>query len=507
MSKALSLAIHPGQGLGHITLGSSLHETLSSLKSQPSVFQTIDIFYSPSEPLSTPVILNLPKNGFRLRFDGPTQRLRLIEILDFSLNSFTYDNKALIKSSDDVTAGRRLDFRQIYDRLFGPTFPGEYIPPDLKSGSDQGSYVLSYPGIAFTFPLQDSAWSRKHDFVSLLSSSSAGPAKSFAIFDGPSWQEARTQLYLKACPNPREWSAHSRGKDMRPEEIDHVAVKGDGVSDVFRRNASTFQIVLNQTTPQDLLTELGPPDAIYRKSDRRLSIHKTRDKSHSRARSSGYESTDTGRSSYTNQDDSDDQGRPKGDEFLADAAAECFYNYFHHGIDVFVSRPTERVKKGMGGVSHGDERAEIFEPDQLVATKILLHGNIPGSYPFNRYRRCRWTIRSDSVETDEDNVLTSEMSFGELSEQLQHGFQNDAAYDGKSNNFQQGMVLNRGWGNSPGSSCELLGGWEESDKAERRASKSGGEDGPGLGNTTLYGFPGMVFEVLKNDKVSCLTIY
>lgn len=506
MSKAPNLAIYPGQGLGHITLGSALHETLSSLKSQPNVFPTIDIFYSPSEPLSTPVILNLPKNGFRLRFDGPTQRLRLIEILDFSLNSFTYDNKALIKSGDESAAGRRLYFRQIYDRLFGPTFPGEYIPRDSESGSDHGSYILSYPGIAFTFPLQDSAWSTKHDFVSLLSSSSARPAKSFAIFDGPSWQEARKQLYLKACPNPRDWSAHSRGKDLRPEEIDHVAVKGDGVLDLFRSNASTFQIVLNQTRPQDLLTELGPPDAIYRKSDRRLSIHKTRDKSRSRARSSGYESTDTGRSSYTNQDDSDGQGIQKADESLADAAAECFYNYFHHGIDVLVSRPTERVNRRVG-VSDGEERVNVFEPDQLVATKVLLHGNIPGSYPFNRYRRCRWTIGSYSGGSDEDNVLSSEMSFRELSEQLRHGFQDECAYEGKSDNSQQGMVLNRGWGNSPGSSCELLGGWEEGDKAEQRAGTSSGEDGPGLGNTTLYGFPGMVFEVLKNEKVSCLTIY
>ena len=31
-------------------------------------------------------------------------------------------------------------------------------------------------------------------------------------------------------------------------------------------------------------------------------------------------------------------------------------------------------------------------PDRLVATKLVLHGNIPGSYEFNRHRRCRWDI-------------------------------------------------------------------------------------------------------------------
>jgi len=66
------------------------------------------------------------------------------------------------------------------------------------------------------------------------------------------------------------------------------------------------------------------------------------------------------------------------------------------------------------------------------------------------------------------------------------------------------MVLNRGWGDSPESSVELLGGWEEG-----VGEKGGGHgDGvQGLGNTELFGFRGMLFEVLKNDTVSCLTIY
>ncbi|PHH71342.1 hypothetical protein CDD83_5211 [Cordyceps sp. RAO-2017] len=64
---------------------------------------------------------------------------------------------------------------------------------------------------------------------------------------------------------------------------------------------------------------------------------------------------------------------------------------------------------------------------------------------------------------------------------------------------QRGMVLNRGWGDSPGSSCEFLGGWEES--GARRA-EAGGES-----TTTLYGFPGLVFEVLKNDYVNTVTVF
>jgi hypothetical protein len=72
------------------------------------------------------------------------------------------------------------------------------------------------------------------------------------------------------------------------------------------------------------------------------------------------------------------------------------------------------------------------------------------------------------------------------------------------------MALNRGWGDSPGSSCELLGGWDEaSGKKSRFANPgSGMVDGAGdVGNVELFGFPGMVFEVLKNGAVSALTVY
>ena len=64
---------------------------------------------------------------------------------------------------------------------------------------------------------------------------------------------------------------------------------------------------------------------------------------------------------------------------------------------------------------------------------------------------------------------------------------------------QRGMVLNRGWGDSPGSSCEFLGGWEES--GARRAETNGDS------TTTLYGFPGLVFEVLKNGYINTVTVF
>ena len=191
MAPVQGMQIHPNRGLGFLgglsccpflclpyidytlALGASLHEILSKLKAQPQTYPTIDLSYSPLSPLTTPVILNLPRNGFRLRFDGAEQRLRLIEVLDFTKTVISYKEIDLVKLPDATSEHRSTHpsgptFRHVYNKLMGPTFPGEYFPPHPSGKSEEGSYVLSYPGVAFTFLLQHSAWSRDVDFVSLL---------------------------------------------------------------------------------------------------------------------------------------------------------------------------------------------------------------------------------------------------------------------------------------------------------------------------------------------------
>jgi len=479
----------------------------------------MDLSYSPAEPLTAPVVLSLSSNGFRLRFDGPDQRLRLIEVLDFSKTPLTYNGKDIVKLAETpatLDAEQRTPgpaFRHVYDKLIGPSFPGEYVPPEAGSGSFMGSYILSYPGIAFKFPLQDSAWSKSCDFVSVLSSSAAAPAKSMAIFNGASWQEARQDLFTSECVQPRSLALSSKGREFRPDEVDLVEVLGNGRLALLRRSTPTLLIQLGKTTPQDLVAELGPPDAIYRKSDRRLSIHRPQpqDRKPSKGRFGAntprYEDiTDTEQSSgHNTTDDSDaqdDDQNPNASDIAA--SPECFYNYFHHGFDVFISYPTAPYRRVTATEDEIDEPVETNGSDQLVATKVLLHGNIPGSYPFNRYRRSRWTINIRDGNA-EDMVLDSEISFRTLSQSLQRVWHDNPTDPNDKDSFQRGMVLNRGWGNSPGSSCELLGGWEENTRFNARGSESAAA--PGLGNTELFGFPGLVFEVLKNDTVSCLTVY
>ena len=506
-------------------LGSSLHDILTQIKSQPQTYPKIDISYSSSSPLLEPVIITLPANGIRLRFDGPEQKLRLVEVLDFGKTQLLYKNTELVKLAELTTvtilstAPSQISgpvFRHVYNRLMGPTFPGEYMPPEEGGNSTRGIYTLSYPGIAFNFPLQHTAWGAERDFVSLLSSSAALPANSMAIFDGPSWPEARGEVLTKSSPNPRTFFAPSR-KDYRPDELEMANIYGGGKIELVRRSSAPLQIVLGQTSTQDLITELGPPDAIYRKSDRRLSIHDTTKKESSRTRSHlstpsaspvmiGNMGEHGSRSSDTTSDESEeDADSPTSEVDDFDLSAECFYNYFHHGLDILISYPKDPSPPLPLTQPGGQQEQSEARMGELVVTKMLLHGNVPGSYPFNRYRRLRWRICDGDKATD----LCSEASFPKVSQDLRHIWSksNDSDW---LRRLEKGMVLNRSWGDSPGSSCEFLGGWEESTNKsaiQRRSNESSAMLAPGSENTELFGFPGMIFEVMSNNAVSCLTVY
>lgn len=489
-------------------LGASLHAILTRLKSQPQNYPKIDLAFSAAEPILDPIILNLPTTGLRLRFDGPDQRLRLIEIVDFSRTTFSYKSTDLVRrtntSESVIETVPGPSFKHLYNRLFGPSYPGEYIAPD--NGESQGTYVLSWPGLAAKFALKHRSWSEKADFVSLLSSSAASPATTLAIFSGSSWPEARSTLYTKRPHLPRSLTLASKPSESVPDEIEEVVIHQGGSLELFRRSSSPFMLILNETTPQDLVSELGPPDAIYRKSGSKISIHAEGTRSRTR-RPSGSpmlephlnEHDRVSNRSYT--DDSENEAFnldcPADDE----ASSEAFYNYFHHGFDALVSSPPTL------GTSR--EASLSYTPSDLVVTKVFLHGNIPGSFSFNRHRRSRWR-----VELDDHGLplpLTSEMRFKEISDILKDVWHGSYRDEEEERSMQRGMVLNRGWGigDSPESSIEVLGSFEEGSIVKGQASDATGLDlsMPNLSNTELFGFPGLLFEVLKNDTIACLTVY
>ena len=452
-----------------------------------------------------PIVLNLQANGLRLRFDGPDQRLRLIEIVDFSKSSFSYKSLDLVRrtGSSNETATEPApgpSFKHLYNRLFGPSYPGEYIAPN--SGGSRGTYVLSWPGLAARFAIRHKSWSEKADFVSLLSSTAASSATSLALFSGSSWPEVRASLYTKRPQLPRSLALVGKSADSVPDEVEEVVIHGGGSLELFRRTSLPFMINLNETTPQDIVAELGPPDAIFRQPGNGLSIHAggTSSKVRQPSRSPGldphlgdHEHSST--KSYTDESENDASNVEEAQD--DETTLEAFYNYFHHGFDILVSTP------------QGTNSASVNSSADFVVTKVFLHGNIPGSYPFNRHRRSRWRIALDDNGQPLD--LTSEMRFKEISDILKDVWHSSYRDVEEENRMQRGMVLNRGWGagDSPESSIELLGGFEEGPPPAQQDSKGAGGEAsmPDMSNTELFGFPGVLFEVLKNDIISCLTVY
>jgi hypothetical protein len=521
------MALVPGRSIGFMTLGCSLHEVLTTTKADIRTFPRFQLYHDDFRPIDAPIHVVLPDNGLRLQFDGPDQRLRLIEVLDFSKAKLIYKDVEVFKPAEGyggISAGASgPKFKHIYEKLLGPTYSGEYIPPASGDPNDRGIYNLSYPGIAFNFLVQHSAYSPKKDFISLLSSTATGPATSMAVFNGESWQKARETLFTAAPPNPRAIAlAGSKGKEGGPDEIETAKIHGEGRIELVRRASPPFWITLSETTPQDLIMELGAPDSIYRKNDHRISIHKDRRPSDVSDQSPlGLTPDDTLDSDSNSVIGTDDEDAWEDDDEAAleaqereVAAAEHFYNYYHHGFDILISQPTqisppsptsERKESDL----HLEGELSAQPLNHLTATKVIFHGNVPGSYQFNRHRRSRWTLEHVPSGHFRD-ALNSEMRFGDISGRLKEVFKPYYASPEEERLQQRGMALNRGWGDSPGSSCELLGGWEDGSAKKSKFVNpgSGVFEGEGnVGNVELFGFPGMVFEVLKNGAVSSLTVY
>ena len=494
---AAALTVVPGHSLGQLHLGASLYEILTLVKGDKATYPSINVHHSQSEPLATPVVVGLPENGLRLRFDGADQRLRLIEVLDFRKAKLQHKGSDLIKSLDDSNSSSGPGFKRVYS-LFGPSYPGEYIAP--RDSSPRGTYVLSWAGIAFNFPLLHSAWSPEKDHVSLLGSNLASPATQMALFEGKSWAEARRDLFVRQSTGPRMSALSTRSKDSLPAEIEHANVLGDRKIELFRLNAAgNFTIVLNQTTPQDLLTELGPPDVTHRREERDATPEQTmhkRTSSTSRPRSNGRHPgsqpssySSTGTDTFETEFESGEMDEDSFDR----SSRQKFWCYFNHGLDILVGPPIDRAPLQ----TEPTPRTPLTSSPHLVVLKVVVHGNVPGSYAFNRHRRLRWYISLPGTDASGD-YLSSEHHFDQEIKPILM-----AQYAGvwPEAEMGRGKVINRTWGGEDSSDSGFF-----LPDAGQDLEDGGGSSEQWLGNTKLYSFPGLAFEVLDNGAVSALTV-
>lgn len=474
---------------------------LTIIKNDSVQYSAIDLHYSQDEPVTTPVVVNASENGLRLRFDGADQRLRLIEVMDFKKLKLAYKGSELVKAHGDNPAPSRPVFKRVYS-LFGPSYPGEYVPP--KDGGLVGTYVLSWQGVAFAFPIQHSAWSSEKDHVAMLGSHVASPASHMALFEGKNWADARRDLFVRQPAGPRQSVMMNKAADSLPPELELAAVLGDGQVEFVRSQSELpFRIILHETTPQDLITELGPPEAKHKREDRTIvPEEKTRTRSMSRPISNGRTHPGSGPSSYsstgTDTFDTEFDNRNLEEDSADRAARDEWWCYFSHGLDILVGLPTETVNSSVGTKS----LTPLSQSPHLAVLKVVIHGNVPGSYAFNRHRRLRWSISLLPTPNASAPLMISEQHFdNDMKPRLLQAFANGRL----DSEMARGKVVNRSWsGSGPSDSTFFLLRDDEQDLEEEATAESGSEEW--LANSKLYAFPGLVFEVLENGAVSALTV-
>lgn len=188
------------------------------------------------------------------------------------------------------------------------------------------------------------------------------------------------------------------------------------------------------------------------------------------------------------------------------SSRETFWCYFSHGIDILIGPPSEDASAVLS-LDEGAEATPLAASPHLVVTKVIIHGNVPGSYAFNRHRRLRWFLSFPNTEYLEA-PLDSETKFEDLKAALLHIF-HGTDRQGAIEQMGKGKVVNRTWGSSGGGGVSGAGMSESGfflPDAETELVEGNGSEA-WLGNTRVFAFPRLGFEVLENGTVVGLTVY
>ena len=279
-----SLQVQPGEALGLLVLSTSLYATLTTLLRHKSTFPRLEISFNSASPVSKPIYIDLESNGLRLRFDGESQHLELIEVTEFGKIGLKYADTNLRLTTLQCFAYTSRhgppSFRSIY-KTFGPTSPGELLPATPTS---QPTYILSYPGIAFKFPVPSDAptFPSDKDLLNFLHKTDPCLATSLVIFSAGSWVEARKAL---TQPKPCAATRKEKKRDATPDDSDEICFAeifpNEQIDLVFERG-KTIPLIYGSFTAQDAITLLGPPSEVHTKSDTRLNIHNNNHNNHGR---------------------------------------------------------------------------------------------------------------------------------------------------------------------------------------------------------------------------------
>ncbi|KAK0248753.1 Kinesin- motor protein [Friedmanniomyces endolithicus] len=207
-----------------------------------------------------------------------------------------------------------------------------------------------------------------------------------ALFQRKIWPEVRSDLFVKQCVGPRSSALASRPEEDLPAEIDHALVRADEAIELLRVGAAgRSTVMLNETMTQDLITELGPPDATQKREEQnsdqtshRRTGSASRPISNRRPHPGSQPSSNssTGTDTFETYFDAGDVAEDATDR----SSRQRYWWYFSHGMDILVGPPDDTVCKT---TEHGT-RTPLGTSPHLVVLKVITHATLRPSGPRKR---------------------------------------------------------------------------------------------------------------------------
>lgn len=356
----MKLILRPNNGVGLFKIGQSLYETM---KIAQSLGSELEFKYSSLNLISV-VIKSL---GITLFYDSYLQILLFIEIIlshDDGKPEFYYQNIHV----------KEFTFKNIYNRHFGPTFPGEY-------DANTSSYYLSYCGISFIFSGVNSNESTNEK---LNTNQVDRPCSRFIVYqdnEKESWLQfssiicgmLNSELNFRYISSMRQF-AHSIDHEMRVKYVNLPLISGESLTFYCESNGKTtpISVKVGETSLQSMVRVFGlPNNSITKKKNRTNTIQL---KSLCSADENLKFSTSRNYLPVSLIDNTRNLGNllnPKRtDSFLKYCTQETIkiHNYFDHGFDVIYDMDSS------------------YQGSNIVS-RIIIHQNAIESTEFLKYKK------------------------------------------------------------------------------------------------------------------------
>lgn len=125
MDSEEQVIIIAGSGVGKFRLGSQLNDVISLMSNEfPRTNMDVDVINKGNGD-GDDIHLSVPEWGIRLRFQTLSQKLFMIDIVDFEKIRYSF-NGSIIGGQDEVMTLKSLR------KALGPSFPGIYVTMDFN---------------------------------------------------------------------------------------------------------------------------------------------------------------------------------------------------------------------------------------------------------------------------------------------------------------------------------------------------------------------------------------